>query len=194
LRRGGSGGVCPTPGPVYCVLHIAGARNPGVDDPVVRGDGQEGREVGNELPREGPGLRHLWSSWRCRTHGVDTLDGALDKVRCVAGELEVCKALAGVKIIQDVQEELVEKSVLLRGDEEGRVRIIFGLEAVARVVLLEVEQDAWKTKAQFRCYQGTTKIGARARAGRARLRRRYRKLSKLRTPVKEIQLSERMIP
>jgi hypothetical protein len=37
--------------------------------------------------------------------------------------------LAGVKILQHVQEELVEKSVLLRGDEEGLGRIIFGLEA-----------------------------------------------------------------
>ena len=50
--------------------------------------------------------------------------------------------LAGVKILQYVQEELVEKSVLLRGDEEGLGRIIFGLEAVLRVVLLEVEQAA----------------------------------------------------
>ena len=50
--------------------------------------------------------------------------------------------LAGVKILQHVQEELVEKSVLLRGDEEGLGRIIFGLEAVLRVVLFEVEQAA----------------------------------------------------
>ncbi len=50
--------------------------------------------------------------------------------------------LAGVKILQHVQEELIEKSFLLRGDEEGLGRIIFGLEAVLNVVLLEVEQAA----------------------------------------------------
>ena len=49
---------------------------------------------------------------------------------------------ADVKIFQHVQKELVEKSVLLRGDEQGLGRIIFGLEAVLRVVLLEVEQAA----------------------------------------------------
>ncbi len=66
----------------------------------------------------------------------------LDKVRIVTGELEGAEALAGVKIFQHVQKELVEKSVLLRGDEKGLGRIIFGLEAVLRVVLLEVEQAA----------------------------------------------------
>ena len=55
---------------------------------------------------------------------------------------EGSKALAGVKILQDVQEELAQKPVLLRGEKEGLVRIIFGLEAVLRVVLLEVEQAA----------------------------------------------------
>ena len=52
------------------------------------------------------------------------------------------QALAGVKILQDVQEELAQKPVLLRGEKEGLVRIIFGLEAVLRVVPLEVEQAA----------------------------------------------------
>ena len=66
----------------------------------------------------------------------------LDKVRIVTGELEGAEALAGVKIFQHIQKELVEKSVLLRGDEKGLGRIIFGLEAVLRVVLLEVEQAA----------------------------------------------------
>ena len=42
------------------------------------------------------------------------------------------QALAGVKILQDVQEELAQKPVLLRGEKEGLVRIIFGLEAVLR--------------------------------------------------------------
>jgi hypothetical protein len=37
---------------------------------------------------------------------------------------------AGVKIFLHVQEELVEKSDLLRGDQEGIYRIIGGLEAV----------------------------------------------------------------
>jgi hypothetical protein len=41
------------------------------------------------------------------------------------------------------QEELVEQSVLLYGDEEGQVFVvIFGLNAVRHVVLLEVEQAA----------------------------------------------------
>ena len=60
----------------------------------------------------------------------------------VTGEMEGSKALAGVKILQDVQEELVEKPVLLRSEKEGLLRIIFGLEAILRVVLLEVEQAA----------------------------------------------------
>ncbi len=51
-----------------------------------------------------------------------------------------------MKILQDVQEELVEQSVqtvLLYGDEEGQVCVvIFGRDAVRHVVLLEVEQAA----------------------------------------------------
>ncbi len=39
------------------------------------------------------------------------------KVRIVAGKLEGAEALAGVKIFQHVQKEIVEKSVLLGGDE-----------------------------------------------------------------------------
>jgi hypothetical protein len=66
----------------------------------------------------------------------------LDKVRIDTDELEGAEALAGVKIFQHVQKELVEKSVLLGGDEWGLGRIIFGLEVVLRVVLLEVEQAA----------------------------------------------------
>ncbi len=124
------------------VLLIADAGNPNVGGPVVRGDGQEGCEVGNELPREGPGLWHLWSSCRCWNQVVGTLDCPSEKVRVVTGELEGSKALAGVKILQELQEELVEKSVLLRGEKEGLVRIIFGLEAVLCVVLLEVELAA----------------------------------------------------
>ena len=68
----------------------------------------------------------------------------------------------GRRRLQDVQEEILkktsEKSVLLGGDEEGLGSIIFGLDAVARVVLLEVEQAAWKTNEQVRCNQGTTLI------------------------------------
>ena len=43
---------------------------------------------------------------------------------------------------QHVQEELVEQSVLLGGDEEWLGFAIFGRDAVCRVVLLEVEQAA----------------------------------------------------
>jgi hypothetical protein len=43
-----------------------------------------------------------------------------------------------------VEEELVEKSDLLWGDEEGHGFVIFGRYAVCRVVLLEVEQAACK--------------------------------------------------
>ncbi len=48
---------------------------------------------------------------------VNILDHVLDKGRIIAGELEGAEALAGVKIFQHVQKELVEKSVLLQGDE-----------------------------------------------------------------------------
>ena len=43
---------------------------------------------------------------------------------------------------QHVQEELVEQSVLLGGDEEWLGFAIFGRDAVCQVVLLEVEQAA----------------------------------------------------
>ena len=43
---------------------------------------------------------------------------------------------------QHVQEELIEQSVLLGGDEEWLGFAIFGRDAVCRVVLLEVEQAA----------------------------------------------------
>jgi hypothetical protein len=71
------------------------------------------------------------------------LDRLLDKIRVVAGEFEGAEALAGVKLLEDVQEELVEQSVLLDRDEEGQAgSVIFGRDAVHRVVLLEVEQTA----------------------------------------------------
>ena len=71
------------------------------------------------------------------------LDRLLDKFRVGAGEFEGAEALGDVKILQDVQEELVEQSVLLDGDEEGQVFVaIFGRDAVRHVVLLEVEQAA----------------------------------------------------
>jgi hypothetical protein len=83
------------------------------------------------------------TTWHCRNQRVDTLDRLLDKFRVVTGELEGAEALAGVKTLQDVQEEIVEQSVLLYGDEEGQVFVvIFGRYAVRRVVLLEVEQAA----------------------------------------------------
>jgi hypothetical protein len=47
-----------------------------------------------------------------------------------------------VKILQHVQEELVEQSVILYGGEEGQGFVIFGRDAVRQVVLLEVEQAA----------------------------------------------------
>jgi hypothetical protein len=61
-----------------------------------------------------------------------------------------------VKTLQDVQEELVEQSVLLYGDEEGQAFVvIFGRDAVHRVVLLEVEQAA--------CTKGKNDNGVRMR-------------------------------
>jgi hypothetical protein len=56
--------------------------------------------------------------------------------------LEGGETLAGVKILQHVQEELVEQSVLLGGDEEWLSFVISGRDAVCRVVLLVVEQAA----------------------------------------------------
>ncbi len=47
-----------------------------------------------------------------------------------------------MKILQHVQEELVEQSVLLYGDEEWHGFVIFGRDAVCRVVLLGVEEAA----------------------------------------------------
>ena len=47
-----------------------------------------------------------------------------------------------MKILQHVQEEVVEQSVVCRCDKEGLGGIIFRLDAVCRVVLLEVEQAA----------------------------------------------------
>ena len=96
----------------------------------------------------------------CRNEAVKILDHLLDKGRNVAGDLEGGEALAGVKIFQHVQKELVEKLVLLGGDESGLGLIIVGLEAVLRVVLLEVKQAA--------CHRGVEKkmvmIRARRRA------------------------------
>jgi len=125
------------------VLVIADGGNPAVGCPEVRSGRKEGRDVGNELPREGPCRWHRWGGWRCGNHRVDMLDRLLDKIRVVAGEFEGAEALAGVKILEDVQEELVEQSVLLYRDEEGQAfGVILGRDAVHRVVLLEVEQAA----------------------------------------------------
>ncbi len=64
----------------------------------------------------------------------------MDKVRVVTGESEVAEALTGVKIFKHVQEELVEQSVFPLRQRRGLGSIIFGLDAVLRAVLLEVEQ------------------------------------------------------
>ena len=74
----------------------------------------------------------------------------------VTGELEGAEALAGVNTFQHVQEKLVEQCVVLGGDEQGLGRIIVGLEAVFRVVLLEVKQAA--------CHRGLVKNGYYSRA------------------------------
>jgi hypothetical protein len=55
--------------------------------------------------------------------------------------LEGAEALAGVKILQHVQEELVEKSDLLRGDEQGLGCIIIGL--VACIASSTSAKKAW---------------------------------------------------
>jgi hypothetical protein len=92
------------------------------------------------VPYDGPGVG-----------GVELLASAASSSRVMSSAAssssdgigaEGSKALAGVKILQDVQEELVEKPVLLRGEKEGLVHIIFGLEAILRMVLLEAEQAA----------------------------------------------------
>ncbi len=57
-------------------------------------------------------------------------------MRVGTGELEGGETLASVKILQHVQEELVEQLVLLGGYEEGHGFVIFGRDAVCRVVLL----------------------------------------------------------
>ena len=90
------------------VLVIADGGNPAVVGPEVRSGRKEGRDVGNELPREGPCRWQLWGGWRCGNQRVDTLDRLLDKCRVVTGEFEGAEALAGVKILQHVQEELVQ--------------------------------------------------------------------------------------
>ncbi len=53
----------------------------------------------------------------------------------------------------NAQEELIEQSVLLYGDEEGRGFVIFGRDAVRHVVLLEAEQAAC-TKGKMTTPQG----------------------------------------
>jgi hypothetical protein len=95
------------------VLVIADGRNLAVTGLEVRSCRKEGRDVGNELPRKGPCRWHRWGGWRCRNQRVDTLDRLLDKCRVVTGEFECAKALAGVVILQHVQEELVEQAILL---------------------------------------------------------------------------------
>ena len=99
------------------VLVIANAGNPAVVGPEVRSDGKKASEVGDELPREGPGWWHLWGGCSCRNEAVKRLDLLLDKCRIVAGELEGAEALAGVKFFQRVQETLVEQFVVLGGEE-----------------------------------------------------------------------------
>ena len=73
------------------------------------------------MPYDGPGVG-----------GVELLASAASSSRVMSSAAssssdgigaEGSKALAGVKILQDVQEELVEKPVLLRGEKEGLVHI-----------------------------------------------------------------------
>ncbi len=71
------------------------------------------RDVGNELPREGPCRWHLCGGFRCGNQRLDTLDRLLDKCRVCTSELKGAEALGGVKIFRHIQEELVEQSVLL---------------------------------------------------------------------------------
>ena len=72
--------------------------------------------------------------------------------------MEGGKALAGVKIGEHVQEELVEQSVVGRGDVEGLGGIILGFDAVIGVVLIEVEQAACM-KSQLSLAQRATGSG-----------------------------------
>ncbi len=64
------------------------------------------------------------------------------RITCSGGGIMQIDVCARVKILQHVQEEFVEQSVLLGGDEEGHGFVIFGRDSVCRVVLLEVEQAA----------------------------------------------------
>ena len=64
------------------------------------------------------------------------------RITCSGEGITQTDACARVKILQHVQEELVEQSVSLGGDDEGHGFVIFGRDAVCRVVLLEVEQAA----------------------------------------------------
>ena len=57
-------------------------------------------------------------------------------------ELESVQTLAGVKLVQHVQEEIVEQLVVGRGGEEELGGVIFYLDAVGLMALLEVEQAA----------------------------------------------------
>jgi hypothetical protein len=66
---------------------------------------------------------------------VDTLNRLLDKCRLGTGESEGAEAVAGVQILQHVQEELVEQLVLLGRDIEGLGLVILSLDAVCGVVL-----------------------------------------------------------
>jgi hypothetical protein len=50
--------------------------------------------------------------WRRRNSGIYTLDYLLDEVGLITGNLERAEALACVEILQHIQEELVEQSVL----------------------------------------------------------------------------------
>ena len=75
---------------------------------------------------------------------IDTLNHLLDEVWVGTSDFEVYKALPLVNFCHHVQVELVEQSVVSRRDEEGLGVILFWLDAVCRVVLLEVEQAACK--------------------------------------------------
>ncbi len=122
---------------------IAEATGPVVNGLVVCSDGKEGGDVGNKLPREGPGRWQRLGCGCCRYCKVDLPDGFLDKLGVVAGKFEGTEALASGKVFQHVQEEFVQQSVIGLGrGEEGQCGIDFWLDAVSMTFLLEVEQAA----------------------------------------------------
>jgi hypothetical protein len=118
------------------------ARNPEVACPEERGRGKMGGNVGNLLPREGPGLWNPFAGYCRQNRRVEMHDDLLDERGIRTGELESVQTMAGVKLFQHVQEEIVEQLVVSRVGEEGLGGIIFCLDAVGLMALPEMEQAA----------------------------------------------------